>query len=113
MGMNEVLDIFSDDGKDLEPALDVKIPGDIVPIGDLPPVEEVDVSSKNIYEAAQRVKAAFFASKRPEEIRLFAANLPLLTWLDYFIKLQPKEVQVKGQFDVRQMIAQLGPVRRK
>jgi len=111
--MDDVLDIFNGDDKELEPTLPVKVSDGIVPNRDLCSLEGVDTTNKGIQEMAQNVRAAFLSSKSPEEIRMFASGLPLMTWLDYFIKLQPKEVQVKGQFDIRQMIAQLGPVNRK
>jgi len=71
----------------------------------------IDGSPRAIGEKSRLLKAAFLGSKSPEEIRMAASALPLMDWLDFAVRLMPKEVQMKGQFEVRSLVAQMGPLR--
>lgn len=77
-------------------------------IDDIPVAE---LSSRITLEAQKR-KLAFLLAKDVEELRLELSVLSLTDYMDYFVKLAPKELQVKAQFDVRSLVAELGPIPR-
>ena len=51
----------------------------------------------------------FKAAKSPSEVYAYASDVPVPVWLDWFVKLSPKKVEMKGQMDVRAVFANLGP----
>jgi hypothetical protein len=65
-----------------------------------------------ISDISRRHRWAFIQAWDPEDVLIQAAALPFREWMDYFIKLSPKELQVKGQFEMRSLVAQLGPIER-
>lgn len=75
--------------------------------------EWADPGSLTPEEQWEQVKTAFMGAKSPQEIELIAHGLPLCDWLDYAIKMMPKAIQMRGQFQVQQLVAQLGPIQRK
>ena len=112
--MSEVMDIISTDNQELR---DLEfLPMDILgqSTSELPTeLEELDTTPSGIQEKSRSIRAAFLAARSLDEVYMQAKGMHFITWLDYFIKMMPKEVQVKGSFDIRQMIAQLGPIQRK
>jgi len=77
-----------------------------------PAVQIVDLGPQAVQELSRKVKIAFLSAKSPEQVFVEAQAMSFATWLDTFIKLSPKELQVKGQFDVRSLMAQMGPIQR-
>jgi hypothetical protein len=71
------------------------------------------VTGGEISEVSRRHRWAFIRAWDPEEVMIQAAALPFREWMDYFIKLSPKELQVKGHFEMRSLVAQLGPIERR
>ena len=117
MSMEEVLSIVCNEDDDdisncfIKPSGGAATPA--VPAHQLEVVNTMTASPTAVQEASRSIRAAFIAGKDPAEILQFARSLPPLMWLDYFIKLSPKEVEIKGSFDVRKMVAQMGPIQRK
>jgi hypothetical protein len=58
------------------------------------------------------IRELWLAARSPSEVAVQAKTMPFGVWMDYAIKLSPKNVNVKGQFDIRAAFASLGPVRR-
>ena len=116
MSMEEVLSIVCNEDDDdisncfIGPSSAV---AQTVPAHELEVVNTMAASPTAVQEASRSIRAAFIAGKDPAEILQFARSLPPLMWLDYFIKLSPKEVEIKGSFDIRKMVAQMGPIQRK
>jgi hypothetical protein len=55
----------------------------------------------------------FKVAKSPSEIYAYASDVPVPVWLDWFVKLSPKKVEMKGQMDVRAVFANLGPAAKR
>lgn len=112
MEPNDLLDLL-DNGNLTLP--EVPVTG-AVPIGTelqlLPDKLPETVSPQEIQEWGRRHKAAFLLGKAPEEIMLWAQTMPHRDWMDYFIRLAPKEIQVRGQYQIQSLVAQLGPLQR-
>jgi hypothetical protein len=58
------------------------------------------------------IRNIWLSARSPSEVSVQARTMPFGVWMDYAIKLSPKNVNVKGQFDIRAAFATLGPVRR-
>ena len=110
--MENLLDIVSaeDDCAELADMLPEPTSSDAAPVPAVP--EQIDSTPAGLQTTAREIKAAFFAGKSVDEVFFHAQNMSFPAWLDFFIKLSPKEVQVKGQMDIRQLVGQMGPIQR-
>lgn len=113
--MENLLEIVSAEDSSLEEGL-----GDLLPEPSCtaarpaaPVPEVIDASPAGVQAKAREIRAAFMSAKSTEEVYHMAQAMSFPAWLDFFIKLSPKEVQVKGQMDIRQITAQLGPINRR
>ncbi len=111
MGQAEVLEIINSEDVDVE---DCFVKGycalDERDEEEAPVPVKVDSSANGLQDRAREIKAAFFNAKSLAEVGNLAKGMHFSVWLDYFVKMCPKEVQVKGQMDVRTLVAQLGPI---
>jgi len=63
-------------------------------------------------EEVEDLLRLFKAAKRPAEIFAYASDCSVPVWLDWFVKLSPKKVNVSGKMDVRAVFANLGPAQK-
>jgi hypothetical protein len=115
MAMQDVLDIVNSDSTAVDDCFIVETNQELALIMPSIPVstmEDVDTTPGGIQDRSRAIRAAFMAAKDPDEVLQQAKAMHFPVWLDYFIKMSPKEVQVKGQLDVRSLVAQMGPVSR-
>jgi len=54
----------------------------------------------------------FKMAKEPAQILGYAKDCSVPVWLDWLVKLSPKQVKLGGQVDIRAVFANLGPQRR-
>lgn len=59
------------------------------------------------------VRNIWLAARSPQEIALQAQTMPFGVWMDYMIKLTPKQLDVKGQIDMRAAFVNLGPPQKR
>lgn len=82
---------------------------------------EVNGDGSNLEEATvpgdfssyvQRFKETFIKSRSLEEIRIYAQGMTFKDYLDYVVKLLPKDVKIQGEFNFVHQLEQLGPIDR-
>jgi len=71
-----------------------------------------DMTPGQFQELCRQHRAAFLLGKTPDQILQWAASLPERDWMDWFIRLSPKEHHIKGQYQVQSLVAQLGPLKK-
>ena len=77
-----------------------------------------DVASPNGLETAalpwaeylQKVKETFIKAKPLQEVELLAHNMGFRDWMDYLVKLMPKDIKIESNVNFKAMIATLGPI---
>lgn len=111
MGISEVLELVNCEDENVE---ECYVRGfQPIDIDEAPAVPaKVDTSPSGIQARAREIRAAFFNAKSVNEVAQQAAAMHFPVWLDYFIRMSPKEVEVKGQFDIRSLVAQMGPIQK-
>lgn len=58
----------------------------------------------------QRFKEVFIKSRSLEEIRIYAQGMSFRDYLDYVVKLLPKDVKIQGEFSFIHQLELLGPI---
>ncbi len=61
-------------------------------------------------EYLQRFKETFVKSWSLKKVQMFAENMGFKDFMDYAIKLMPKDVKIQGSVDFRHLVAELGPI---
>jgi hypothetical protein len=64
-------------------------------------------------ESLEDVAKLFKAAKSAAEVYSYAQDCSTPVWLDWLVKLSPKQVKMSGQMDVRAAFVNLGPPRGK
>ncbi len=61
-------------------------------------------------EYLQKVKETFIKARPLEDVRQFAAGMLFSDWMDYVIKLLPKDIKIQGEVNFKHLIAEFGPI---
>jgi hypothetical protein len=67
---------------------------------------------KQPVESLEDVSKLFKAAKSAAEIYSYAQDCSTPVWLDWLVKLSPKQVKMSGQMDIRAAFVNLGPPRK-
>jgi hypothetical protein len=58
----------------------------------------------------QKVKECFIQAKPLSDVRNFAGLMPFRDWMDYVIKLMPKDIKVQGEVNFKHLVEEFGPI---
>ena len=58
------------------------------------------------------IRNIWLSAREPAEIAAEATSMPFAIWIDYAIKLSPKQMKLSGQVDMRAAFMNLGPPHR-
>lgn len=81
--------------------------------GSLPTSPGSDPNDLEFPDYIQKVKEAFVRSKSLKEIELHASSMGFRDWMDYFLKMIPKDVKIQGEFNFKHLVAEFGPVNKE
>jgi hypothetical protein len=84
--------------------------GELAPVAPVAPVAQL---LQKPIQGIEEIKDLFLAAKGSAEVYAYAADCSMPVWLDWMVKLSPKQMKVSGQLDHRAVFASLGPVKRK
>jgi hypothetical protein len=73
-------------------------------------LEEEDWQEDPVSVKWSKIRATFLNGKTAAEVRKEAEVMPVGTWLDWAIKMAPKDVKVSGEINIAQIVANLGPI---
>lgn len=73
---------------------------------------DCDDSGLEFGQYIQRFKETFIKARSLEEIKIFASGMTFKDYLDYVVKLLPKDVKIQGEFNFVHQLEQLGPIDR-
>lgn len=59
------------------------------------------------------IAAVFRSAMTPAKLMAYAQDCPTPIWLDWMIKLSPKQIKLDGKVDIRAAFINLGPPNRK
>ena len=72
--------------------------------------DEVSLNDLPWAEYLQMVKERFIRAKPLDVVEEYAANMGFRDWMDYVIKLLPKDIKIESNINFRAMIDSLGPI---
>lgn len=61
-------------------------------------------------EYLQRVKETFIKARPLGDIQMIAGSMPFKDWMDYVVKLMPKDIKIQGEVNFKHLVAELGPI---
>lgn len=61
----------------------------------------------------QEFKSAFIKARPLSEITLYASSMPFKDYMDFVVKLLPKDVKVQGEVSFVHQLASLGPINKE
>lgn len=61
-------------------------------------------------EYLQKVKESFIKARPLEDVKMIAAAMPFKDWMDYVVKLMPKDIKIQGEVNFKHLVAELGPI---
>lgn len=70
---------------------------------------QVPALNKESVSSLEDIRSIWLSARSPQEIAVQAATMPFGVWMDYVIKMTPKQVDIKGQIDMRAAFVNLGP----
>jgi hypothetical protein len=72
----------------------------------------LDMELPATLEGIDSIRHLWLSARSPSEVAVQAKTLPFGVWMDYAIKLSPKNVNVNAKIDMRAVFAKLGPVKK-
>jgi hypothetical protein len=61
-------------------------------------------------EYLQKVKESFIRARPLSEVQLYASTMSFKDWMDYVIKLLPKDIKIQGEVNFKHLVEELGPI---
>jgi len=86
-----------------------------VPQGDmalaLPELGELDEWAEDpVGVAWNKIRSVFLRAKSPAQLFIEARNMSTGQWLDYAMKMAPKDLKVTAEFSFKHLLEELGPI---
>lgn len=104
---DDIINILEDISLDLpapvKPAVNVQKKSVDIPA-------DADWSADPVGVKWEKICSAFFNAKSAEEVAAEAANMKIGVWLDWAVRMAPKNVKVTGEFNFQHLVADLGPI---
>jgi len=115
VGIEEVLGLASADSFDIDIEDSSTVRGGAAPNGvsNLPSQEQEDVSRMDWGQYIIRLKDTFVKAKPLYEVQAFASVMAPKDWLDYVIRMMPKDVKVQGAINYKHYFQDLGPINKQ
>ena len=61
-------------------------------------------------EYLQKVKETFIKARPLADVQMIAGAMPFKDWMDYVVKLMPKDIKIQGEVNFKHLVAELGPI---
>lgn len=96
-----------DEAEDANGAIDAEVP--VAPPTAAPAASVVREILARPLDNLEDIAKVFRAAMTPAKLLAYAQDCSTPVWLDWMIKLSPKQMKVSGQMDIRAAFLNLGP----